>query len=149
MTCCGDVGLTEVFNERFMRRDARQYRKHGLDKRTRLLLQLVEASMKLPGSRSLEGGAGAGALTVELARRGVSDARAIDAMPVAIRYARELAGHFDVLDNVHFDIGDFADPALSAEPADLVVLDRVVCCYPDWRALLSNAAQRAPPKAAS
>ena len=29
------------------------------------------------------------------------------------------------------------------EPADVVVLHRVVCCYPDYRALLSAAARHA------
>lgn len=144
MACrCADVGLAEIFNERFARRDAARYRKRGLPARARLLLELVESSIDLRGRRSLEGGAGAGALTVELARRGVTAAQGIDAMPVAVEYATQLAAQFGVAEHAHFRAGDFADPDLAAEPADLVILDRVVCCYPDWRGLLANATQRA------
>jgi magnesium-protoporphyrin O-methyltransferase len=144
MTCrCNEVGLNEVFNERFMRRDAQHYRKHGLETRAQLLLKMIESAMELSGRRSLEGGAGAGAFTVELARRGVSHAQAVDAMTEAVKYGRDLADQFGVLQQTSFAVGDFADAALAIDGVDLVVLDRVVCCYPDWRALLINATQRA------
>lgn len=144
MACqCAEVGLDEIFNERFAKRDAARYRKRGLPPRARLLLDLVGTFMDVRTRRSLEGGAGAGALTVELARRGAADAEAVDATPVAVTYARELAAKFDVADRARFHSGDFADPTLNLEPADLVILDRVLCCYPDWLGLLENAAKHA------
>src|SRR5262245_50590215 len=124
MACtCTDVGLDEVFNERFARRDAARYRKHGLPRRAQRLVQMIEGFIDPKGQRSLEGGAGAGALTVELLRRGVSEAEAIDATPIAMEYARTLAAEFGVADRASFKIGDFADPALSMRPADIVILD--------------------------
>jgi 2-polyprenyl-3-methyl-5-hydroxy-6-metoxy-1,4-benzoquinol methylase len=144
MACtCTDVALDEVFTERFARKDAAHYRKHGLQRRAHLLLELVTNVLDVRGRRTLEGGAGTGALTIELARRGASSAAAVDAVPIAITSAKELANEFGVADRTQFIVGDFADPQLAALPADLVILDRVLCCYPDWRGLLGNAVKRA------
>ena len=144
MPCdCASVGLDEIFNERFVRRDAAGYRKHGPPRRVRHLLGMIEDVLPLEGRSSLEGGAGAGVFTVELARRGVAQARAIDATRIAAEYTNRLAREFQVDSRVQAQMGDFADPNITKEPADLVILDRVVCCYPDWRALLGNATQRA------
>src|SRR5262245_32001414 len=127
MRCtCTDVALDEVFTEDFARDDAAHYRKHGLQRRARLLLALVATVMDVRGRSTLEGGAGCGALTVELARRGASSATAVDAVPIAITCATELAHEFGVADRTQFLVGDFADPQLAALPADLVILDRVL-----------------------
>ncbi len=144
MPCnCHNLGLDEFFDERFARRDAARYRQRGLPARARLLLQLIESFIDVRGRRSLEGGAGAGGFTVELARRGVAHAHAVDAMPITMSYAARLAAEFGVAQQTHFQSADFADPKLELAPADIVILDRVVCCYPDWRALLDNATSRA------
>src|SRR6185503_16835994 len=99
MVCnCADVGLEEVFSDHFARRDARSYRKHGLPKRARILLELIEQQCPLRELTTLEGGAGAGALSVELARRGVRSARALDAIPYVTSHGPELAREFNVSD---------------------------------------------------
>lgn len=38
--------------------------------------------------------------------------------------------------------GDFVDVVDTVPRADVVILNRVVCCYLDWRALLSGAGSR-------
>ena len=42
-----------------------------------------------------------------------------------------------------FFLGEFAETADSLPEADIVTLDRVVCCYPDVEGLLRGAAGRA------
>lgn len=144
MACrCADVGLDEIFDEQFARRDAERYRRKGLPRRARILLELLTKFIDLRGITTLEGGAGAGAVSVELVRRGAAEAKGIDATPAAVQYARWLAGEFGLADRVDFDVGDFAAPELRVQSADVVILDRVVCCYPDWRGLLLNAATHA------
>ena len=44
-------------------------------------------------------------------------------------------------DRVRFVEGDFVELAGEIEAADLVTLDRVVCCYPDMPALVGSAAR--------
>jgi 2-polyprenyl-3-methyl-5-hydroxy-6-metoxy-1,4-benzoquinol methylase len=140
MTCrCPEVGLDEIFDEDFARGDANRYRKRGLPPRARKLLRLIEQQIDLRSVQSLEAGAGAGALTIELARRGAAHARGIDAMPHVISHAQSLARDFGVADRTDFAVGDFAEKT-DRPKVDLVILDRVVCCYPEWRALLENAA---------
>ncbi|HSL70464.1 MAG TPA: class I SAM-dependent methyltransferase [Longimicrobiales bacterium] len=144
MSCaCSDFGLDEIFTDRHARRDARNYRKHGLPPRARLLLRLIERQHPIAGATVLEGGAGAGALTVELARRGALSAHGIDATPAAVQIAQQLAADYQVADRTRFVAGDFSNPPHDTPRADLVILDRVVCCFPDWQALLANAAAQA------
>ncbi|NIP57246.1 MAG: hypothetical protein GWM92_03680 [Gemmatimonadetes bacterium] len=38
--------------------------------------------------------------------------------------------------------GDFTEVADGVEPADVVTMDRVVCCYPWYRPLLERAVER-------
>ena len=140
---CSEVGLDEVFNDRFARRDARRYRKKGLPARARELVRLIEQNFPIKGHSTLEGGAGAGALTVELARRGAESALALDAIPYITQFGPGLARDFGVSERAHFVTADFANLPADTPAADIVILDRVVCCYPDWHTLLTNAAARA------
>ena len=57
--------------------------------------------------------------------------------PSARPTARELR------DRVTYLTGDFVELGPSLAPADLVALDRVVCCYPDMQALVRLSASRA------
>ena len=52
-------------------------------------------------------------------------------------------------DRVRYEVGDFVALAPDVEPADVVALDRVVCCYPDMAALVSpvGGARAAPVRA--
>lgn len=140
MSCCPN-GLDDVFTERFSRRDAKRYRKRGLPARARRLLRALESVTSLQDIRTLEIGAGAGAVTVEMLRRGAQHATAVDAVAAQLNSARRLAEEFNVDDRVEFVLGDFIETDVAA--ADVVVMDRVVCCYPDWRTLLSLAADHA------
>lgn len=140
MSChCNDLGLDELFDDEFAETDARKYLKRGLPPRARKLVSLIEQQTTVRGANTLEGGSGAGALTVELARRGARLATGIDAMKPAVDRARRLALETGAA-SAHFQQADFAF-ATSLPRADIVILDRVVCCYPDWQGLLNNAAR--------
>lgn len=139
--CCYErIGLNEIFTERVLKRDTRRYRARGIDPRARLLLEQIRRRVNLRNIRTLEGGAGIGGLTIEMARAGAT-ARAVDATPFAVRTARVLAEEQGVAEQTTFMEADFT--AMKPERADVVVLDRVVCCYPDWRALVDRAATSA------
>lgn len=137
--CCGTAGLGEVFGEKRSKKDARRFRRKGLEPRAERLLEAVAAAGPLEGASSLEIGAGIGGLSLALLERGVGRAVAVDAAPAAARIAGELAEENGVADRFSMQVADFAslDPD---ERYDIVVLDRVVCCYPDWRGLLAPAA---------
>jgi Methyltransferase domain len=91
----------------------------------------------------LDVGAGVGAVYLSLLESGASAAVDVDASPAYVAAARDEAARRGVSDRVRHEVGDFVALAPSVEPADVVVLDRVVCCYGDMVALVSLSAARA------
>lgn len=59
--------------------------------------------------------------------------------PAYIAAARGEAGRRGLADRVEYRFGDIVDLAAELPAADVVTLDRVVCCYPDLPALLGAA----------
>ena len=144
MTChCTTSGvLGEMFTERAVEREAARFRKRGLSNRATRLLEAIFSTGPVAGETVLEVGAGVAGLSIELLRRGARRAVAVDALAHAARTARTLAEEYGVasrFESVHADFTEFA----SDDVHTIVVLDRVVCCFPDWQALLSNAAHSA------
>jgi magnesium-protoporphyrin O-methyltransferase len=132
----------EIFGERRSRHEARRFRRRGLERRARRLLDALSEARPLAGVTSLEIGAGIGALSLTLLERGAAHATTVDASPAAVMIARELAEERGIAGRLDAEVGDFARRR-TEERYDVVVLDRVVCCYPDWRALLTPAAAAA------
>ena len=143
MSCdCTGTGLDEIFSERHARRDAKRFRRKGIDPRAQRLLDALDAARPLGGTRTLEVGAGVGGLTISMLRRGAARAHAVDASPPALEQARTLAAEENVADRLELTLADFTTHDMPGA-YDVVVLDRVVCCYPDWKTLLGRAAAAA------
>lgn len=140
--CCA-VGLDEIFGDRVARHEARQFRRKGLNVRSDRLLSAIESATPLEGATSCEVGAGVGGLTITMLRRGLARARIVDAVPVYVAAAGSLAREYGVADRLEIEFADYVTRARDLEPADLVVMDRVVCCYPLWRDLLEAATAHA------
>ncbi len=85
----------------------------------------------------LDLGCGIGDLAIETVRHGAASARGFDLSPKAIEEARRLAAERGVGDRTTFEVGDAAE--LDLPSADVVVLNRVFCCYPDVNALLERS----------
>lgn len=116
------------------------YRNKGLDGTAKIVGDVL-AVRGLEGSKVLELGCGIGALALDLVRRGASSAVGVDLSPKMIQLARSLAAEAGISDSARFELGDGA--AIRPEQADIVVLDKVLCCYPDASALLENSASAA------
>jgi hypothetical protein len=67
----------------------------------------------------------------------------VEASPAYLEVARREVGSQYGSRPTQFILGDFAVIAGTLPEADVVTLDRVVCCYPDAEALLRQAAGRA------
>lgn len=91
----------------------------------------------------LDIGAGVGAVHLALLDAGATAAVDVDISPAFVAAARDEAARRGRSDAVTYEIGDFVALAPALEPADIVALDRVVCCYGDMRALVSLSASRA------
>ena len=95
----------------------------------------------IEGGTVLEPGGGIGAVEIELLKAGAARSTVVELSPGYEQVAAELAREAGVAERMERRVGDFA--ADGTEPADVVVLHRVVCCYPDYERLLGAAAEKA------
>ena len=142
-SCCNPRGCDEFFNPRFARRMARRYRKRGLDKPSRRMVEFLEQGGELDGATVLEIGGGVGEIQLELLKRGAARTVNLELSNAYDAEAAALAREAGVQDRVERRIHDIAVTPDAIEPVDIVVLHRVVCCYPDYERLLSAAGDRA------
>jgi magnesium-protoporphyrin O-methyltransferase len=84
----------------------------------------------------LDVGCGIGDLAIEVVTRGGASGTGYDLSLKAIEEARRLAAARGVSDRMRFEVGDGAK--LDLPTADIVVINRVVCCYPDIDNLLEH-----------
>ena len=139
MSCCAGKGYDEFFTDRLARRDARRYRRRGLDGTAAQIVELVRAE----GNTVLEVGGGIGAIQLELLRAGALRTVNVELSPAYEPYAAQLLRDNGLEGRADRRIGDFVEQAGEVEPADVVVLHRVVCCYPDYASLVGVSADHA------
>jgi magnesium-protoporphyrin O-methyltransferase len=135
--CCNPAGYGRFFDEKEARRNLRRYDEKGLDKMARRMVACL-TDRGLEGRSVLEVGGGIGALQVELLEAGASRAVNIELSPGYEAVAAELLQRQGLQDRVKRRVGDFTDLAAGVE-ADDVVMNRVICCYPDMERLMGAA----------
>lgn len=142
MSCCPPRGYTKLFSKRAARRDAKRYRRDGLDETAEGMTSFLRGRA-IEGASVLEIGGGIGVIQIELLKAGAAQATNLELSPEYEDVAGELAREQGVAERVERRLGDVvSQPALAGE-ADAVVMHRVVCCYPDYDALVGAASERA------
>src|SRR6266851_828272 len=128
-------GIAETFDDLAYDRCCR-YKSKGLTASSQVLLDFI-SNKGLVGKTVLELGCGTGFFALETLRHGASSCLGVDLSSAAIHEANEFAKESGLQDRVRFDV---ADAASIRQPAsDVVVMDKVLCCYPDAEALLKTA----------
>jgi 2-polyprenyl-3-methyl-5-hydroxy-6-metoxy-1,4-benzoquinol methylase len=102
---------------------------------------LEEAGIE--GATVLEVGGGVGEIQIELLKRGAAGCVNLELSPAYEREAERLLGEAGLQGRAQRRLHDIAVDPDGVEPADVVVLHRVVCCYPDYERLLRAAAAHA------
>ena len=141
-SCCPPNRYDPIFTDRFARRAARRYERRGLSSTARRMVAFLEAQ-GVTGATVLEIGGGVGEMQIELLRRGAAHATNLEiatTYEVQGRRLLEAAGFTDRVERSHLDIVEAPE---QVAPADVVVLHRVVCCYPDYERLLAAAGSHA------
>jgi magnesium-protoporphyrin O-methyltransferase len=140
--CCSPPrGYTRIFSKRAARKDAKRYRREGLDDTAAAMVGFLR-ERGVEGASVLEIGGGVGAIQLELLESGAATATNLELSPEYEEEAAALAREHGVEERVERRLGDVVlTPGLAAE-ADAVVMHRVVCCYPDYDALVGAAAER-------
>jgi 2-polyprenyl-3-methyl-5-hydroxy-6-metoxy-1,4-benzoquinol methylase len=142
MNCCDSRGCDDFFSPRFARRVARRYRKRGVDKTARQMIAFLE-QRGIEGATVLEIGGGVGEIHLELLKRGAAHAMNLELSAAYDEEAAQLLREAGVEDRAERRLVDLAVAGDAIEPADVVVLHRVVCCYPDYQRLLTAVAEHA------
>ena len=143
MNCCSGAvypAAERQFGPAVAERDMRRYERKGPDAATRLLLTAVREAA-IAGDSLLDVGGGVGVVSLELLSAGVNRATIVEASPAYLDAARRGADHRGFAHRLQLVAGDFTAIAANLEPADTVTMHRIVCCYPLYESLLSDAAR--------
>ncbi len=143
MDCCGHTcDMSAYFDSQKAQSEARQYLKQGLSSHARAMLDSVCLS-PINGASVLEVGGGIGSLQIELLKQGAKEATNVEVSPAYLTAAQSLARQSGLADRIRHHQADFASQPDLVAPADIVILHRVVCCYPDMPRLVAGAADQA------
>lgn len=143
MTCCSHCEDAEdVFSRKIARGDLRRYRRRGPRKSTRLLLEALRAQ-GVAGRTLLDVGGGVGIIQHELMPDGLRQAVQVDASTAYLQASQKEAARRGHAGRVTYRHGDFVALAPTISEADVVTLDRVLCCYPEMPRLVEASAGRA------
>lgn len=142
MRCC-EPPVTEAgrFFSWFARRSLRHYRKKGLGKSQRQLFDGITAE-GIGGASVLEIGCGVGYLHQALLDSGAAAATGVDLSSRMLEEARTLAREQELESRTDYRVGDFVEISDALADADVTVLDKVVCCYPDARKLVRRSVEK-------
>jgi len=143
-SCCSGFtcAANQQFDEARARADLTQYRRRGASATTRMLLDGVSRAAGELQSL-IDVGAGIGALAHELVETTPATATVVEASESYLQVARDEATRRGISERCSFLHGDFVDLAPAIPRASAVTMDRVVCCYPAFEALLGAGLEHA------
>lgn len=141
-SCCRPGDYDKVFDAKEAESKARTYRRKGLTGDARRIFDFVR-SKTAPGYSVLEVGGGIGEIQLELLRAGAAHAINIELGTQYEAAASKLIRERKVGDRVERHVGDFVRLAPGIPAADVVIMNRVICCYPDVGALVAAAGDHA------
>jgi magnesium-protoporphyrin O-methyltransferase len=141
-SCCRAGSCERFFKPSVARRSLETYRRKGLDALERQMVASASTGT-LDGLRVLEIGGGIGRIQAELLDAGAGEGEIVELVSAYGPYARELAREKSLEARTSFHVLDILEEPDGVEPADVVILNRVVCCSPDGVALAAAAGRLA------
>ena len=141
MTRCQCEGL-ETETRQWVLKDLKLHQK-GKPAKTTLEMVRRLKELGVDGQTILDIGGGIGVVQLELLRAGASTATNVEASAAYLEAAGQVSAQAGLENRITQVHGDFVSLADQIPPADVVTLDRVVCCYDDVRALVPLSAAKA------
>jgi len=135
-----------MFDAKRAAKQLRAYEKRGATGPTGRLLASICRALDERGVQDfthLDIGGGVGVLQHELAARGATWTTAVDASAPYLEVLRSAAAARGYAARQERVEGDFTAVADRVQPATVVTLDKVICCYPDMPPLVGAAASKA------
>ncbi len=142
MNCSHCQALDELFGEEYVAGEVKRYRRHGPEKTTRMLTDALK-KQGVQDLTLLDIGGGVGAIQYEMLNAGAKSATDIEASAAYLAAAKAESHKRGFAERISYQQGNFVDLAEHIQPADIVTLDRVICCYPDMKQLVGLSVARA------
>jgi SAM-dependent methyltransferase len=135
MGCCQCQGIENMFDKKAAKRALKQYLKKGPSKTTDMLLKAIHKK-GVRGMGFLDIGGGIGAIQYDLIKAGASSGISIEASSAYIDLVKDQIRKNNLAETIDFKHGDFTTIAPYVDPAEIVTLDKVICCYDDMSELV-------------
>jgi magnesium-protoporphyrin O-methyltransferase len=150
MTCCQPeqsrrAGTTDGMNKFFTRtakKYAKTFRRKGLDKSQRLILEGLR-NAGFGGRSILEIGCGVGGLHLTMMKEGAASAFGVEVSEGMLEEAQVLAAELGMQEHVRYVQADFVAVNDDVPVSDIVVLDKVLCCYEKPLLLIRKSTEKA------
>jgi magnesium-protoporphyrin O-methyltransferase len=138
MDCCQCQAIEERFDRKKAEKKRRAYQQGGLKRESQLLVDALVAK-GIDGYTLLDVGGGMGALAIELIKRGVSRATINEASTAYLEAAAAETESQGLTDQISLVHGNIATMDQEIAPADVVTLDKVICCFDDMPGLVQSS----------
>ena len=136
--CCG---ADKLFDLKSAQKEMKKYKRKGANKSTKKLLELL-FHQNTNGKSLLDIGGGIGAVQWRFLEKGGKNTLDVDASNGYLEVAKSYAEENNYMDKVRFLNGDLVEKEGEISTYDFVTLDKVVCCYPDYKSLLGLALKK-------
>jgi len=138
MHCCSPHARSASrFFSRFARSYRRRFARKGFeDCQQHMLTGIAQSGYE--DATLLEIGCGVGHLHLHLLEQGARKAVGVDLAPAMIDEARNWAAERGLSSRTEYHVGDFMHMQDIA-PADIMLMDKVICCYPDVDGLVHRS----------
>ncbi|MFZ3080284.1 MAG: class I SAM-dependent methyltransferase [Bellilinea sp.] len=141
MSCSQCIGL-EQETQKWVKSDLAAFRRGKKDRTTSLLIQAL-LDLGVGDQTLLDIGGGLGVIQLELLKGGATTATSVEISHAYLEAARQEAARRGLSERIAWLHGDFVALAEDVPTADIVTLDRVVCCYPDYKELIGKSVVKA------
>jgi len=136
--CCG---ADLFFDKKTAEKEYRQYQKKGPSRVTAKIIQQLE-NQNVQGKSMVDVGGGIGALQWWFLKNGGAQTSDIDASSGYLKQAQEHAIENGWKDKAHFVQGDCLDSFNEIDDPEFITLDKVVCCYPNYKEILEATCEK-------
>ena len=137
--CCG---ADLFFDKKTADKKYKSYLKKGASRVTaKIISQLKNQDIK--GKSMIDIGGGVSALQWWFLENGGNRTIDIDASSGYLKQAKDHAKSKGWESSTNFLLGDCVDVYTQIEPADYITLDKVVCCYPNYKEIVESTCDKA------
>jgi magnesium-protoporphyrin O-methyltransferase len=141
MECCNNEIIEKQFDKDRETNRVKEYHSKGISKETRILVDALR-SIGVDGYSLLDIGCGYGGIGIELLKSGVVKVENSEASLSYLEAAKIETEKNNFSDKTSFAYGNFVEIADKISAADIVTLDKVICCYDELEPLIKLSCKK-------